>query len=375
MPFSYRAPRDILFGRGQAGKAAAHVLAFGRRVVLVHGATPQRAQALIDDLAGQGADLRLVACASEPDLPNLITTCDVFRDFDAQVVVAIGGGSVIDFAKALSALLVCHGPARDYLEIVGTGRRLDAAPLPMVALPTTAGTGAEVTKNAVITVPDRALKVSLRDPRMVPQVAIIDPDLMQGAPTSVVLPAALDAITQVIEPYVGRNPNPMTDALCAAAIPRGLRALRPLIEDNDAKAMDDMAWVSTSGGLALAHAGLGAVHGFAGVIGGQTGAAHGAICGALLVPVLRANLATVPANHLAAERLRWVVSQITQAFGGLGALEVWARGAGLLRLSAMGVQAADVPGIVTASQGASSMKGNPVTLTTDQLTNVLTDAL
>ena len=204
-----------------------------------------------------------VGCENEPSLADIERALVQFNGRRPDVVIALGGGSVIDFGKALAALIPCRGKPLAYLEVVGDGRPLDAPPVPMIALPTTAGTGAEVTKNAVISVPAHGLKVSLRDPRMIPQIAIVDPG-------------------QVIEPYLSSKANPITDALCHAAIATGLRVIRDLVEHDAPDAWDSMAWVSTCGGLALANAGLGAVHGFAGVIGGLTHAPHGEICGVLL---------------------------------------------------------------------------------------------
>ena len=250
----------------------------------------------------------------------------------------------------------------------------------MIALPTTAGTGAEVTKNAVISVPERGIKVSLRDPRMIPDIAIVDAGLMQGAPRRVALAAGLDAITQVIEPYLSIKANPMTDALCLSAIPTGLGAIRELVENDAPAAWDDMARVSTWGGLALANAGLGAVHGFTGVIGGKTNAPHGEICGALLPAVLASHMRKAEAGTELYRRLIWVLAQIDLQFGdgtdgaGLAQLKSWSRKMGLRGLAEMGVIKADLDDIAQASAGASSMKGNPFALSQSELVEILVDA-
>ncbi|MEM8849416.1 MAG: iron-containing alcohol dehydrogenase [Pseudomonadota bacterium] len=364
--FSFLSPVEIVFGRGTSRAAASRVAAMGPNILLVHGAEPARAAWLRDILQVDGCDVQTVACPSEPDLPML----DAARETLVRpyAIVALGGGAVVDFGKALAALLPCKGPSRDYLEIVGTGRPLDAGPLPFVAVPTTAGTGSEVTKNAVITVPDQQLKVSLRDPRMVPDLAIVDADLMQGAPRAVALPAALDAVTQVIEPICTPRANPMTDALTRAAIPAALAALRPLIEDDDPEAWDTFAWVSTCGGVALANAGLGAVHGLAGVIGGLTGARHGAICGRLLPPVLAANRAALPDDP----RLTWVVEQIDATFP--DGLTRWIDAMGLPRLSEMGVTPGQYDRIAQDAANASSMKANPTILSARVLIDILAEA-
>ncbi|MCB1356353.1 MAG: iron-containing alcohol dehydrogenase [Maritimibacter sp.] len=374
-PFTFATAGQIRFGRGTAFEgAAAAVLAFGDTVALVHGATAARARWLIDALRGAGAEVQTIACPGEPTLAALETARTALRADPPEVVVALGGGAVIDLAKALAALMPSARPALDHLEVVGKGLPLDTAPLPCVALPTTAGTGAEVTRNAVIGLPDQGVKVSLRDPRMYPDIAIVDPSLMHDAPKPVVLAAGLDAVTQVIEPYVCTRANPITDAIARAAIPAGLKALKAVVEGGTADDWDAMAWTSLAGGLALANAGLGAVHGLAGVIGGVTGAAHGAICGALLVPVLKANRATTSPGSAARARLDWVAAEIARVFGDTDGLARWARSHGLQPLTALGVTAALRPEIAAKAQAASSMAANPVQLSDAALIEIMAAA-
>jgi len=228
----------------------------------------------------------------------------------------------------------------DHLEVVGRGLPLTAAPLPFIAIPTTSGTGAEATKNAVIGVPDQGRKVSLRDDRMLARLAIVDPGLTDGCPRGVTLASGLDALTQVIEPFVCTRATPYTDALTQPAIVLGARALMQLMQGEDRQARDDLAWVSLCDGLALANAGLGAVHGLAGVIGGVIPAAHGAICGALIGPVLQMNRARATSD--AAPRLRLVCEWLGQALGCAAetapeALQRWSQAAGLADLRALGL--------------------------------------
>ncbi|WP_411839078.1 iron-containing alcohol dehydrogenase [Paracoccus sp. ME4] len=363
-PFAFATATEILFGRGQAAQAPARVAALGRRVLLVHGRDPGRSAALARDLAAAGCSVATFAVPREPD--TALIQAGVVAGAEVQVVVAMGGGAVIDAGKALAACLTMTRPLMDHLEVVGQGLPLDHAPLPFVAIPTTAGTGAEVTRNAVIGVSEARRKVSLRDARMLPALAIVDPALTDGCPRAVTLASGLDAITQVIEPYVSTRANPLTDALCRDAIPTGLAALIRLMDAEDAQARDAMAWTSLCGGLALANAGLGAVHGLAGPLGGLTGAAHGAICGALLPAVLRANRAAVadPA------RLDQVAGWIGAAFGEPGAdmaratalLGGWSRGCGLPGLSALGIDAAACDAAAEAAAASSSMKANPAVL-------------
>ena len=370
-PYGFMIPGQIVFGRGTAAQAAGLGLARGRRVVLVHGASAARADWLRADLARQGADVTLVSCPGEPDVVGLEAAAARLRPTQPQVIVALGGGSAIDMGKALAALLPGTGAPLDHLEVVGQGLPLLADPLPFIAIPTTAGTGAEATKNAVLTVQDHARKVSLRDPRMIPDVAIVDSTLMEGAPKAVVLASGLDAVTQVIEPYLCNRPNPLTDAICRDAIPRGLRALKAVVEGPGTQDWDDMAHVSLCGGMALSNAGLGAVHGLAGVIGGVTGAAHGAICGVLLPHVLAANAAEVPSGSDLAARFDWVQREVAQVYGGLPEFAAWARGHGLPPLA---VRVQDRAGIAEAARVASSMRANPVDLTAATLEQIMAQA-
>ncbi len=378
--FSFLSPQAIHFGRGQSAKTPALAKSFGNNVLLVHGATAQRAQWLVTACHDAGLQVNTLSCVQEPSLPDIIAALEQIKGVNPDVVIALGGGAVIDFAKALAALIPCPGPPQDYLEVVGTGRALEHAPLPFIALPTTAGTGAEVTKNAVISVPEHGIKVSLRDARMIPDIAIVDAGLMQGAPKRVALAAGLDAITQVIEPYLSVKANPMTDALCVQAIPKGLSVLKDLVENDSPAAWDEMATVSTWGGLALANAGLGAVHGFAGVIGGKTGAPHGEICGTLLPAVLESHLRHAPANSEINVRLQWVIDQIDTSFGsqpgksGVSGLRHWSQDMGLRGLEKMGLSLSDFTQVASASAGSSSMKGNPFTLNHAELVDILNAA-
>lgn len=373
-PFGITSPGRILFGRGEAAKAPGLIRAFGSLGIVVHGANPARAAWLLDAL---GAGVLALPCVGEPTLSDLEAALTTSRAHGPDWVVAIGGGAALDLGKALAALIPAPDGPMDHLEVVGKGLPLTAAPLPFIALPTTAGTGAEVTKNAVIGLPDLGRKVSLRDDRMVARLAIVDPALTDGCPKAVTLASGLDAVTQVIEPYVSVKATAYTDALTRPAIATGLRALMQLMAGEDPDARDRLAWVSLCGGLALANAGLGAVHGFAGVIGGMTGAAHGAICGALLGPVLAANRAA--ATGASRERLDEVCAILAEGLGcavadAPAALQTWARAEGLPGLAELGVRAADHDRIAEASLEASSMKGNPVRLDAATLAAVLRSA-
>ena len=368
--FAITQPGRILFGRGEAAKTAGVIRAYGDRVLIVHGANRDRASWL----QVPAAEVQGLPCAGEPTLAMLEEALYRTRAFAPKVVVGLGGGAVMDLAKALAALIPAPDGPMEHLEVVGKGLPLRADPLPFIAIPTTAGTGAEVTKNAVIGLPEHGRKVSLRDDRMVARLAIVDPALTDGCPRAVTLASGLDAVTQVIEPFVSCKATPYTDALTRPAIGLGMAALRRLMQGDDPGARDRLAWVSLCGGLALANAGLGAVHGLAGVIGGMTGAAHGAICGALLGPVLAANRAATSGAALA--RVDEVCAMLAGVLGcGVSeapqALQDWAQAAGLSDLAALGVRAEMHAEIAQASMSASSMKGNPVALSEAALRRVL----
>nr|WP_305967746.1 MULTISPECIES: iron-containing alcohol dehydrogenase [unclassified Mameliella] len=372
--FSFATATQIRFGRGEAGRAVPDLAARGQRVLLVQGGTPARADWLCAALEAEGCSVDRLSVSAEPDLAMIKAGVAAARDGGAQMVVALGGGAVIDAGKAIAALVPATRPLLDHLEVVGRGLPLDAAPLPFAAIPTTAGTGAEVTRNAVIAVPEAQRKVSLRDARMLPWMAIVDPSLTDNCPRGVTLASGLDAVTQVIEPYVCTRANPMTDALCRPAISSGLSALVTLMQEEDPDARDQIALTSLFGGLALANAGLGAVHGLAGPLGGLSGAAHGAICGILLPHVLEENAARATgdaARRLAA--LRDDLGQVlgtepAQAFAGLAE---WSRRAGLPGLDAQGVNREHRAEAARMAASSSSMKANPVPLDAEALTGIM----
>ncbi|WP_206078485.1 iron-containing alcohol dehydrogenase [Poseidonocella sp. HB161398] len=376
-PFGLRLPGDIRFGRGKASEALPGIAAMAERILVIHGRDGHRAGWLTEGLRRQGAEVLGLAAPGEPDLPMLEAAVAAARDFGAGAVVACGGGAALDLGKAVAALAAEAHPPAEYLELVGTGRKLAGPLLPFIAIPTTAGTGAEVTKNAVIGVPAHRRKVSLRDDRMLAQLAIVDPSLTDGCPKSVTLASGLDAVVQVIEPYLSPKASVVTDALCEKAIPAGLAALATLMERDDPEARDALAWTSLAGGIALANAGLGAVHGLAGPLGGVTGGAHGAICGRLLQPVLWTHMRVglpAPADQRIDRVTRWIGQGLK--LGATGAnLEQWASAQGLPRLGEMGLDPVDIPGVAEAARGSSSMKANPVELSQAQLETILEMAL
>ena len=375
--FDLHLPRHIRSGRDSAADAVEAVCARGRRPLLIHGTNPKRSQWLVDALHAADCPPVPFACPSEPDIALIEQGVATGRRTGVDIVIGLGGGSVIDTAKAVAGLIPVRGDVVNHLEVVGDNLPLDAAPLPFVALPTTAGTGAEATYNAVIGVPAARRKVSLRDPRLLPDIAIVDPALTDNTPVPVTLASGLDAITQTVEPFIGCRANRFTDAICRDAIPQGLAALRTLMTDEDALARDTMAWVSLSGGLALANARLGAVHGLAGPLGGVTDMPHGAIAGALLPEALRVNRELTAGQS--AGRIIEVEEWIAEALGcdadaAIDRLVAWSREHGLPGLAEAGLDPAELPAIADAAQKSSSMRGNPVVLPTARLVQMMEQA-
>jgi alcohol dehydrogenase class IV len=370
-PFELGLPNRISFGVGRAADLPGIVSGLGARVLVVTGGTPERVAHLIDPLRAGADACGVITVADEPTVADARAGVAQGRAVDADVVVAIGGGSPIDLAKAVAMLLANGGDPMDYIEVVGRGQPITHPSVPVVAVPTTAGTGAEVTANSVLAVPEHGVKASLRHPTMVPRHALVDPALTVDCPPPVTAAAGMDALTQCLEPYVSNRANPVTDGWARTgllAAGRGLRAAHA--NGTDLAARTDMALCSLMGGLALANAKLGAVHGFAGVIGGLTGAAHGALCAALLAPVCRANLARADAPLRAryAEVAAWLTGDPgATAEDRIAWIEQTCEALGIPGLAAAGLAEEHVDEVVAKAARASSMQGNPVVLTPEEL--------
>jgi len=379
-PFSFIGPGRIVFGRGVAQDAAALIPPLGKRVLLVRGSSVDWVATLIVALEQAGCVVTPFVGYGEPDIDTVTRAVDTGRTAAVDVVVAVGGGAVIDLGKATAALLPGTTDILHHLEGVGAAAPLSAAPLPFVALPTTSGTGAEVTKNAVISVPDAGRKVSLRDDKMVPDIALVDPALTDGCPRDVTLASGFDAITQLIEPYLSHRANAMTDALVREALPKGLKALHHLSEGESKQARDSMSFASLMGGLALANAGLGAVHGLAGVVGGRFNAPHGVICARLLGPVLLENNLMLQKAGADTARFAEIAQLVSGAFG-LPSDTCFENLGNLLdrldvpRLSNWIDADANIEAVVHEAAGASSVKANPCVLPETILQKILQSAL
>lgn len=384
MRFEFATATRILFGPGAVRQVGALAQEMGRRALLVTGRCADRAVSVLSSLAAHQVETVEFALTGEPTIEAVTKGAQRARDEGCALVVGFGGGSAVDGGKAIAALAANPGDPLDYLEVIGHGKPLPKASLPFIAVPTTAGTGAEVTRNAVLASPHHRVKVSLRSPLMLPKLAVVDPELTHSLPPSITASTGLDALTQLIEPFVSVRANPITDALCAEGIGRvGRSLLRAYQDGGDASAREDMALASLLSGLALANAGLGAVHGFAAPIGGMFSAPHGAVCAALLPHVMEVNLRALQERLPMAPFLQrydqvaqWVVGNPeATAADGVGWVRELCSSLRIPSLRGYGISAADLPGLAEKARMASSMKGNPIELTTDELLEILDRAL
>jgi alcohol dehydrogenase class IV len=384
MRFEFATAVRIVFGAGKGREVGEIAREFGRSALVVTGKNPGRAGVLIGLLREQNLESRIYAASGEPDIGSVERGVAQAKEAGCDFVISLGGGSAIDAGKAIAAMLTNEGQLLDYLEVVGQNKPLQRPPAPFMAIPTTAGTGSEVTRNSVLASPEHRVKVSLRSPLMLARVALVDPELTYDLPPSLTASTGLDALTQLIEPYVCSRANPMTDALCLEGIPRAARALRRAFENGqDPVAREDMSVASLFGGLALANAGLGAVHGFAGPIGGMFPAPHGAVCAALLPHVMATNILASRERSPEGDTIRRY-DRIAQLLTGESKATAndgvqWVRelvmALGIPPLKTYGVRPSDVMDLVEKAAKASSMKANPLPLTRDELAEVLDRAI
>jgi alcohol dehydrogenase class IV len=382
--FDFQTAGRILFGTGKSKSVGQICRSIGKNAVLLVGNNGQIADEIKSILAENGITYTIFSVSGEPNIATAVNAAQSVIDNKSDMVVGCGGGSVLDTAKACAALAMNPGDPFDYLEVVGKGQRLSNDPLPVIAIPTTAGTGSEVTRNAVLSVPDQQVKVSLRDARMLPAVAIVDPLLTLSVPPDVTASTGMDALTQVIEPYVSVRANPFTDSFCEAGIRRAGRSLfRAYKNGEDLDAREDMAFCSLIGGLALANAGLGAVHGFAAPIGGMFSAPHGAICARLLPPVCKMNIRELkkhnPGSPILDRYLRIAHWLSGDPKANLDELIDWLEQhcyyLCIPGLSAYGITTEDMSLIVDKTMQASSYKANPIKLEKKELLEILESAL
>ena len=384
MRFDFSTAGQICFGPGLATERAPDISSLGRTAFVVTGSTPERYTRILDALAGQGMMCGTFGVPGEPTTDIVTAAAASARQTNANVVIGIGGGSVIDTGKAVAALLTNNGALEDYLEVVGAGLPLQHPAAPYVAIPTTAGTGAQVTRNAVLCVPERKVKVSMRSPFLLPCLALVDPLLTHSMPPELTASTGLDALTQLAEAFVSNKANPFTDGLCRQGLQRAGCSLRRAFEDgSDAPAREDMALASLFSGLALANAKLGAVHGFAGPLGGMIDVPHGVVCGRLLPLVIEANVRALrdrapdsPALARHDEIARLLTGNSTaKATDAVSWVQELCATFALPGLRRFGLAENDFPEAVAKAQKASSMKGNPIELNNEELAAILAHAI
>lgn len=382
--FEFATADRIIFGAGTIQKVGELAVRMGRKALIVLGKDASRAERLIVHLHSSGLITEVLQVESEPAVSEIQAGVNFARASQIDLVIGFGGGSALDAGKAIAGLVTNPGEIYDYLEVVGAGAPLTEKPLPYIAIPTTAGTGSEVTRNAVLSVPDKQVKVSLRSPLMFPKIALVDPELTHSLPADVTAYTGMDALTQLVEPYVSNRANQFTDLYCEEGIKlTGTSLERACMNGNDAAARLDMAMASLYGGLALANAKLGAVHGLAAVLGAMFQAPHGALCARLLPEVMQINIRVL--SERAPARIymdRYVsIARILTSRQGAGVQDGvrWVKQLSerlvIPGLSVYGVKVALFPVIIEKAQQASSMKGNPVELTPEELVEILQLAL
>jgi alcohol dehydrogenase class IV len=379
--FEFATATRIIFGIDTFKHVGVLASELGKKALVIGGKNLDRLEPLLAQLEQPAITFSV---PSEPSIPLVLEGLTLAKNAQCDLVIAMGGGSVLDTGKAISALMTNPGEPLDYLEVVGKGQPLKTRAAPFIAIPTTSGTGSEVTWNAVLSVPEKRVKVSMRSPLMLASIALVDPTLTHSLPKDVTASTGLDALTQCLEPFVSNQANPMTDGFCREGLKRAARSLQRACEfRNDANAREDMSLASLFGGLALANAKLGAVHGFAGPLGGMLEAPHGNLCAILLPHVVEVNIKALRSRQPTSptlERYDEIAQIITgkqnaKADDAVTWLSELCSSLEIPRLSELGLTKEMIPEVVSKSQNASSMKGNPIVLTIEELTGVLERAM
>jgi alcohol dehydrogenase class IV len=381
--FEFATADWIIFGEGSAKKIADNSLKLGSRPLVVTGKNQSRCKFLLDDFTKKKINFETFSVKNEPTT-EVVTEClNLAKSNKTDVIIGIGGGSAIDTGKAVSALITNGGDLFDYLEVIGRGKPIKNPTVPFIAVPTTAGTGTEVTKNAVIKSNEHSVKVSLRSPFMLPNIAILDPVLTYSMPKEVTASTGLDAFTQVIEPYVSIKANMLTDAICKEGIKRISRSLLKAFNNpNDKKAREDMCIGSLFGGIALANAKLGAVHGFAGPMGGMIGAPHGVVCGILLPYIIKANIKALQERKPSSEvfkkyeKVAKIVAKNDKAKP--KDLIQWTdelyEKLNMPHLSEVDLKEEQIEELISKAKLSNSMQGNPIVLNDKELRGIIKNA-
>jgi alcohol dehydrogenase class IV len=384
MQFEFAIATRIIFGAGQFAKTGQLAADMGKRAFVVAGISGDAPHSLIGHLHSSSITATVWPVSGEPTIASIQQGVMAARQFEADLVIGIGGGSALDSAKAIAVMLTNPGDLSDYLEVVGQGHALAIPSVPVITIPTTAGTGSEVTRNAVIGAPESGVKVSLRSSLMLSRLALVDPELTYSLPPELTASTGLDALTQLIEPFVCNAPNPITDGICREGIKHSAGALlRAYKNGQDGAARQQLSLASLLGGLALANARLGAVHGVAGVLGGMLPIPHGVICARLLPFVMDINIKALMArlpDSVALARYREIASIITgnpraEPLEGVNWVHDLCQALQIQPLGSFGLERSQFPELMERSFRASSMKGNPLPLMTAELLEILERAL
>ncbi|MDF7826190.1 iron-containing alcohol dehydrogenase [Pontiellaceae bacterium B12227] len=384
MTFEFATAQRIIFGPGKLAELPNLIQGMGKKAALVTGTSAERIGPVFNMLKACGVEPAAFSIKGEPTVERISKLSAGARELGCDFVIAFGGGSIIDAGKAMAALLTNTDDVMNYLEVIGQGNPLTEDPAPCIAIPTTAGTGSEVTRNAVLKCEENQVKVSMRHPKMLPSIALVDPELTLTMSPEVTASTGLDAFVQLLEAFISHKANALTDGICREGLKRVSRSLyRAYLHPEDINARTDMAFASLCGGLALANAGLGAVHGFAGPIGGMFKAPHGMVCASLLPATARINYQALierdsrnPGLEKFKEASRIILNNPSATID--DALE---RLAGICMqmfvpgLSEFGITEDDFPAIIEKARNASSMKGNPTELTDRELRIILEDSL
>jgi alcohol dehydrogenase class IV len=382
--FQLTVPTDVRFGAGRASEVPEALAELGAsRVLVVTGRTTSRADAIRSALTEADIASVVFGVAAEPSIGRVRAAVALVAEAGCDAVLGFGGGSALDVAKAAAVLGTSGTDPLDHLEVIGAGRPIDTPGLPCVAVPTTAGTGSEVTRNSVLS--DGGVKASLRSPLLLPKVAVVDPDLLVGVPRPTIATSGMDALSQLIEPLLSRRANPFTDALARDGIRRSARSLRRAYEDGmeDGGVREDLALASLFSGMCLANSGLGAVHGLAAAAGPRLSAAHGAVCAAVLAAAVEVNLRALRERAPENPALLRLIELATLLTGrpdaspedAIAWLDELTAALSIPGLASYGLDQADIDAVVAAAQRASSMRGNPIELSNAEVGQIVTRSL